>query len=413
MDFERAHPEKNSPAFKTAVTKCVRYRAALPIEEGAKVATLGVIKIGASITFNSGVNRTASNFDVVSTCRALAPNFRLHFITNKTRNTLLPKESAFSDIEYAANNINNLGLDALLVFNGSVNNWGGARNDTAILIWKCIQHFKGRVFYIHTDAMMRLHQIYDDTFVKRGWHLDYPKEDVYITRDDIVYLTQARNPNRIKELVSSNGAIRIKDENIIHFPLQEAILLRPPKFLAERNITWDLIYGGSHRSGRRLEKMVKYYFGHDDLKVLLFGGNLAKEKFRPFSGDLAFPTLQGPVSNSIFLAKYRTSLATVHITDDVYEGHWTALRFYESLIAGVIPFIDWNADRRRLLYYPGCEIADFLYVKDRKEVNDRINLIKRENCGNEILETARSNVLARWDRARYKDVLKGAILSRI
>lgn len=412
MNYDSVISQNLGKDFAYVTRQCARSKYSLPIEEGKKCATLGILKIGANITFQPTVTRTAANFDVLSVCRALNENFRLHFVTAKTRNTLIPKDCAFTDVEDACNRINDLGIDALLVFNGNVNNWGGEPNHSTFAIWKCIRHFKGRIFYLHTDGAMRLHQIYDETFVKRGWDKRWPFSDIYIDRDDIVYLTQARSRRRIKDLTTGNGIIPIKEENIFYFPIQEAILLRAPKLPKERKITWDLIYGGSYRNGKRRDEMVKWYFGNENFSTLMFG-SIALDKFKGVNLTEPYPNFEGPIQNAEFTAKLSTGLATVHIVDPWYEDHWVSLRFYESLIAGVIPFVDWQADKRKKLYFPDSPLTDFLYVRKKKDLIDRLTLIKKEDCADEVLDLCKDSVRCRWNKQGYKDLLKDTIQKRL
>lgn len=412
MNFESVADQSLGKAYDYAKRVCGRSKFSISVDEGLKNATLGILKVGANITFQPTVTRTAANFDVLSVCRALADNFHLHFITSRTRNTVIPKDCSFTDVEDACNKINDLGVDALLVFNGTVNNWGGEPNHATFAIWKCIKHFKGRVFYLHTDGSMRLHQLYDETFVKRGWDKKWPFSDIYVDRDDIVYLTQARSPRRIKDLTTGNGIVPIKEENIFYFPIQEAILLRGPKLPKQRNIQWDLIYGGSYRNGRRRDRMVKWYFGHENLKTLMFG-SISIDKFKGIQYDHPIPVFEGAIQNAEFVSKLMTGLATVHIVDPWYEDHWVSLRFYESLIAGIVPFIDIEADKRKKLYFPDSVLTDFLYVKKRKDLVDRIQLIKNEDCLPEVLDLCKDSVRVRWNKQGYKDLLKETILKRI
>lgn len=412
INFDSAATFHLSKDFDYAKKVCNRSKYSISINEGNKCATLGILKIGANITFQPTITRTAANFDVLSVCRALSDNFHLHFITSRTRNTVIPKDCSFTDVEDACNKINDLGIDALLVFNGTVNNWGGEPNHATFAIWKIIRYFKGRVFYLHTDGSMRLHQIYDETFVKRGWDSRWPFADIYVDRDDIVYLTQARSPRRIKDLTNGNSIIPIKEENIFYFPIQEAILLRSPKLPKERKIYWDLIYGGSYRNGRRRDRMAKWYFGHENLKTLMFG-SISLDKFKGVQLDEPSPVFEGAIQNAEYVSKLSTGLATVHIVDPWYEDHWVSLRFYEALIAGVVPFIDIEADRRKKLYFPGSVLENFLYVKKRKDLTDRIQLIKNEDCLNEVLDLCKDSVRSRWNKQGYKDLLKDIILKRI
>jgi hypothetical protein len=403
---------KKNDEFRFAAKSAGRYtRRSVPIEESEKLATLGILKIGANITYSGTANRTAANFDVTSVCDALRPNFRLHFITKITRNTMLPKTAMYTDVQEVKDRINDLGIDALLIFNGAVNHWGGEPDANAIEIWRFIQSFQGRVFYLHTDGAMRLHQVYDKTFENRGWTKRWPKDEIFVDRNDIVYLTQARSVKHIESLINKTHGIKIRPENIIYFPIQEAGLLKRYKFKKPREIKYDLIYGGGLRSGRRRDQIVQWFFGHTELKVKVFGNISAQKCQVPL--DSPMPEFGPPVASSMFISEMRRGLATVQIVDSWYENHWVTLRFYEALQAGVIPFVDHRADRRRVLYYPGSVIEDFLYVKNQKDLVEKIQLIKREDCANEVLELCRDAIRLRWDANRYRDLLRESILKRI
>lgn len=374
--------------------------------------TLGILKIGANITFGANANRTAANQDIMTLSRALAPNFELHYITKRTRNSLIPKETKFTDIMLAKEKINELGLDAIMVFNGNWNAFGGYFPHETAAIWQIINAFKGKVFYIHTDCQMKFYQCFDgESWAKKGWDTEVDAESVIVTRDDIIYLTQSQSPTKILELTAKTG-ITLKEENILHFPIEEAILLKPPVYNSTRDIKWDLIYGGSWRSGARRDRMLKWFFGHQKpaLKTLMFG-NIGMDKFinqtiKPF------PQFEGPVSNDQFVGKLRTSLATVIIVDKWSEGHWTPLRFYESLIAGCIPFIDILADPKKRLF-KNPELQDFLYVTKRAELAERITKLREESFLTKLLYLCRQDIQSRWDREVYKASLKTLIESKL
>lgn len=408
--FNESKPKETGFEWRQIKRKCAANKKHISISEQGKVV-LGILKIGANITFSGAMHKSAANFDIASLCRALAPNFHLHFITKITRNTVIPKQSSITDIGKAHYNINDLGLDAIVVFNGSFNAYGGIAPQDTIAVWKIINNFKGRVFYVHTDGMMKLHQVWNENWIKKGWAKGWNRDDLVITRDDIVYITQARSISRMYALTRANSAINIKRENILHFPVDQAILLRPPKPKRERIIRWDLIYGGSFRSGRRRDAMVKWFFGHQDLETLMFG-SLGENKFGN-PRDEPYPTFEGPVVNSDFVRKLSTGLSTVIIVDDWYRNHWMTLRFYESLIAETIPFIDFAADTSRKLYFPGSAIEDFLYVRKRKDLNERVNLIKNEDCANEVIDLCRDSVRSRWDASAYIERLSQLIKSKI
>jgi hypothetical protein len=163
------------------------------------------------------------------------------------------------------------------------------------------------------------------------------------------------------------------------------------KTLEERE--YDLLYGGTFRSGRRQDDMIKYYFGYDD-GVTMFG----KIKEKDFSvkkvQDLKHPNYEKAVGYQDFNEKMSTSIATVIIGDKYYkETDDLAQRIYESILAGVVTFIDADYDKTKRVF-TDPELQALLYVNNREEVKQRIDTIKQmtETQFKELLNKQYNNV---------------------
>lgn len=354
---------------------------------------VAVIKLGSRISFNAN-DTSGGNGEARSIIKILeTAGIETHIFTKiLKKDDLLP--------QYKWHNLSNAGAldgkqlfdheamnqcDALLVINGNVNFFGGAEDAEQIMNYYMINHFAGPVFYAYCDPALTLKQLWP-AIEKKPWAGNWKKEDIEIVRDDIIYLSQPYDVEKVQEQLGKNC---VQPADIIHFPFEQFPCLNEqlqPAPLEELEV--DLSYGGTMRGGKRIMKMVEFYFGHEGISVEMFG-KITKEDFteHPKIGnglkftykDEWFPKFTGPVKYAEMLPKMNKALAHVVIGDPLYEQiNDMAQRAYESIWSGVITFIDKDLDSLRRVYGADKELADFLYVASQKEVNEKIKLIKAD-----------------------------------
>lgn len=273
--------------------------------------------------------------------------------------------------EYA--DVNEQNYDCLVVINGSVNYFGGIDSPDQTLNYNIINNFKGRVYYIMCDPSLPLTQVWK-SIEKKSWAENYRREDIEITRTDITYICQPKNIVKIAEDIKKHG---IHIDEVIHYPFEKfPLLFKKPEWkkLSERN--YDILYGGTFRGGKRQEDMIKYYFGYSDLNVTMFG-KIKDADFNPKKvNSLSHPNYEGAVNYDLFNEKMSNSISTVIIGDKYYkEIDDLAQRIYESILSGVITFIDSDYDRTKRVYTD--DLADLLYVSSREEIINKIEKIKQ------------------------------------
>jgi hypothetical protein len=278
------------------------------------------------------------------------------------------------------------GYDALIVVSGNVNFFGGAERRDWILNYYIINNFEGPVFYVLVDVNLFLSQIWSSV-KKKEWGNKYSKEDIEITRNDIIYISQPYDVNAVWNKIKKED---ISIKKVVHFPIQKWALTKD-RLMYTNNKKIDLQYGGAFRPSRQ-KKLIKYYFGYDDFDVELFG-NISLDKFnKKYYNGLTPPRFTKAVKFKEFMNKMNQSKATIIVGDKWYEGKNITLRVYESILANNITFIDSDFDPYKKIY-SNKNLKNFLYVKNRREVKDKLN-----NCNHkEICNMQYKDVISNFE----------------
>ena len=306
------------------------------------------------------------------------------------------------DIESNYSSINTKGYDCLVVLNGNVNYFGGVDSPSQTLNYWIINNFNGRVYYILCDCSLLLTQIWP-SISKKSWSDNYDKSDINITRDDIIYVTQAYAVDKVLEKARKN----INIEKAIHYPFEKFPMLTLNYLDFNQDPSYDLSYGGTFRQGKREVDMVKFYFGYPkDIRVEMFGKiKLSNFKEKNISG-LNSPEFSSSVNYDRFSDKMLNSRATIAIGDPLYKV-WDdiAQRIYESIMIGNVVFIDKSYDSQRRVF-KNKELKDFNYISDnKKEIVEKIKKIRDNNYRKYIIDLQREDV--KIDTDKYcKDFVK-------
>lgn len=343
---------------------------------------VAVIKLGSRISFNAN-DTSGGNGEARSIIKILeTAGIEVHIFTKLLKKDVLLPQYTWHDISYADEAVKAEQCDALLVINGNVNFFGGAEDPEQIMNYAIINAFPRKVFYAYCDPALTLKQLWPSV-EKKPWGSNYKKEHIDIVRSDIIYLSQ---PYDVEKVQAELGKNCVQPADILHFPFEQFPCLNemiPPAPLDELEV--DLSYGGTMRGGKRINKMLKFYFGHpEEISVEMFG-KITVEDFteHPKVGALAkslrHPLFTGPVKYADMLPKMNKALSHVVIGDPFYEEiNDMAQRAYESIWSGVVTFIDSDLDSLRRVYGQDKELADFLYVKTREEVSEKIMLLKTD-----------------------------------
>jgi len=339
---------------------------------------LALVKLGARVAINS-TSTSGGTGEALSLIKILVRgNNEVSVFTHILDKDESPEDFDIYEIEDKFEDIPNMGFDALVVVNGNVNFFGGAEDRSQILNYHIINHFPGKVFYFHCDADILLNQIWS-LVEQKEWGSKYRREDIEITRDDIIYISQVRDFLPI--LSKAQKKIPLQKKNIHHFPFEKFPILNIDSRLPDlSSITSDLMYGGTFRGGKRQDDMIKFYWGYpEDISVKMFGKIKASNFNSSKIKDLSAPEFEKSVPYNQYHEKMMTSLSTIIIGDPAYKKTSNlAQRIYESILVGNITFIDKSYDHRRQVY-SDPELVNFLYVRTREQVIDRIRKLKEDN----------------------------------
>lgn len=335
---------------------------------------VAVIKLGSRISFNAN-DTSGGNGEARSIIKMLHQGgAEVHIFTK-----ILKKDNLVEDYHWhnLSDNVNTSlpGIDALVVLNGNVNFFGGAEDPEQLLNYAIINHFPGKVFYLLCDPELTLKQVWPSVS-KKEWASNWSQEMLHVGRTDIIYISQPHDVEKVMADLKKNEVVPSK---IVHFPFEKFPCLNE-RLDFNPTPEVDLSYGGTMRGGKRMKKMAKFYFGHpEDVSVEMFG----KIRLDDFKTDLVLgkrpPLFTGPVRYDEMLPKMNKAMAHCVIGDPWYEEiNDMAQRAYESIWSSVITFIDSDLDKLRRVYGKDRTLSDFLYVSDREELSEKIQLLKND-----------------------------------
>ena len=331
---------------------------------------LAILKIGARIVPN-GDKASASNGEALSIIKLLINcGFNIDVYTKVLSKDEKPIGFNIYDINSNFNDIQN--HDALIVINGNVNFFGGAEAADEIAIYKAINNFKNNIYYILCDPALVLKQIWK-SINKKDWGIKYNEKDIVIDNKDINVITQCLDVNKIDSMFKEQG---IKS-NSIYFPFEKfpLYLLKDKKI--NSNYKYDILYGGTFRSGKRELDMIKFYFNYpSDINVEIFGKIKADNFNEIKTKGLLFPKFDKAVSYNEFYNKMSEGLSTVIIGDKLYKDvNDLAQRIYESIRIGNIVFIDESYDKNKRVF-SNKFLRDICYVDNKCDIINKIRYIK-------------------------------------
>lgn len=374
---------------------------------------IAVIKLGARITWDT--DGAVAPGEAVSICKALLRGGAVvHVFTKILKKDTLDASIAWHNIS-DSDQADLEGLDVLLVINGNVNFFGGAEDREQIMNYAIINNFPGKVVYVMCDPELPLMQIWDNVS-KKEWGIGYREQDVLVTRTDIHVLSQPHALGAMKKYWPKKA---VQPGSFFHFPmdrfpfLNEWIApLEQPKI--------DLMYGGTHRGGRRIPNLFKWYWNlPDDISVEIFGNidamdflthkQLAKRLCGNRAGVHASkdkpPAFTGKVKYDQVLPKMNSALAHLVTGDPSYEIlDIIPQRTAECIAAGNVVFIDSVMDKGRRIYPIGSFANEFLYVATQEELIERLNIVKTDpNIRLDVLHAQR--VAINWNAETFCESL--------
>ena len=345
---------------------------------------IAILKGGTNITFSSS-NKSAANADILYALRVIDPSqHECTIVTNRTRNTFLPKPLKFLDLKMAT--VSDFAkFDAVLVFNFSINFFGGKEDPSLLNMYRILAKTDVPIYYANTDGQLMFKQLWPSIW-KRDWAKDYNETDFYIKPDKVRYITQGRNEAKMEALiVGKPDHIRVPTSQVRHFRWDATILAKhekyfskPPKPFSER--PFELAFGGATRNTHK-RKMIERYYQGDEMRTLLFGN------LRGVSTKSA--KVEPKCSYQQFIKNMERAEGTVIVGDVAYNDNFFTLRMYESLLAGCLVFIDNQLDPRRLFYKQTKEECNILYVSNAQSVASlfrMMSLLDRQEFANSIRE---------------------------
>lgn len=324
------------------------------------MAKIGLINMTNSIT---GWTNAAGN-EMMSLRRMMeAMGHEVEIISRKN----IPEENI---IEFAEADINK--YEKLMVVPGNINFFGGVPNDNILNAYELVAKFDGILNVILTDAKIGLQQLWPsikNRFEKEAWKdVDLTEEDVKLTQPvNVISLNSDFDWVRKKQISDTLEIIDIHHHDFDKFALWLNMFKEFPK--VEK--TCDLIYGGSFRSGMRLDKMEDFLFNlGEDIKVETYG-TLKEKQFKDEYEQK--PEFGKKVKGDQVINNNSRGLATVVLGEANVDNKMTTARVWESMLSQAVCFIDNDYD-------PDHKIIDteFNYVYNKEDLIEKIKKLKED-----------------------------------
>lgn len=270
------------------------------------------------------------------------------------------------------------------MINGSINCFGGAEQSimSDMAIYQLMHFFNKKIVFCSCDICIPFVADIWKTIAPKDWSSKYRQEDFDLSNKTFYMLTQARDLDALHRILDSKKGNVFRRENIENFSFE--------KFPCENSIQhvginanpiYDLLYGGTLRAGRRIKKIVNWYYNHPGLNIELFG-NMDQEKIDAVAkkqyGVFHKPRFANPVNYLENSRRMNQALATIVIGDDMYEDTSTVQqRAYEAMCANVVAFIDEKLDRQHNVYGFNPGLEKFLYLQNPSQIEKRIQMLKQ------------------------------------
>lgn len=270
--------------------------------------------------------------------------------------------------------------DAVLFMNSSPNFFGGTKNDDILNKYRFLAKCKCPIFYLFNDRALTFMQLWP-AIQKREWNID--TEETIKIKSDIYLASQFTD---VEECIRINNKYNnIKGGRFIDFGCWR--LNNFESLIKENKHVYDLIYGGSFRSGRRKEKYEDYFFDKD-LNVAIYG-TMKLSNFKDIENKKAPDAWLGKVNCLKAIDENSLGFATVIIGEKGFNNNIHTIRMYESILSNTITFIDNDLDSQHTIYRD-----DYLYVHNGKELETKIKELKEnKDLYNKCLNTQKQFLL--------------------
>lgn len=367
---------------------------------------LAICKIGQRISFGK-IDKNGNRLPVIDTsggngeAKAVidiarkSGKFDITILTMTTKSDYFPPEYKIVDIVKLMQEnklesfIKEQDFDILLLINGTISCYGGLEKFALLDLatYRTAKVFDKKTVFISCDICIPFVADMWKRIHLKPWVGKYNREDHLLFGKNFYMLTQARNLDVLYDILESRrGYVNVfKRENIENFSFEKFPCDSDVNYIpVNPSPEYDLLYGGTLRTGRRIRNIVKWYYNHPSLNIELFG-RMDQSKIDEFAkkecGDNFYkPKFADPVNYLEHGKKMNQALATIVIGDTMYEQTDTVQqRAYESMCANVVTFIDERLDRPHNVYGCNSGLEKFLYLQSPDQLEKRIAMLKESS----------------------------------
>ncbi len=286
--------------------------------------------------------------------------------------------------------------DILIIFNTTLNQYGGILNISQFNLHRYLHDYKGLIFYWYEDINFVLRNLKDEICNKSWWKDNPLCDDNDLTLPSIYILSMFSDNELVKKVHSKIDIVNIYNVPVYRLHIDDRSFSQP---LFGKTV--DLIYGGGSRHGKRNKFYQEYFIDlSDEFSVELYG----KIQNDLVGIDLKNCLFSKTVPYKDVLTKNATALATVIPSEKYYNNNCITPRIAEALMSDTICFIEDKFDESHKIFS-----NEFFYVSSGEELKQKLMKIKSNiDFYNSLLEYQRS-ILKKWSRIDLGDILDNII----
>jgi len=293
----------------------------------------------------------------------------------KTENDL----NYYLDIE----NTNLNDFDEIYYHNAQINMFGGEMIEGAFVLIKKLLDYKKPIYSIITDPKILLYNVIEYLFERKEYFKEknielynlilenFKEEDINKFKNlNFSSAFCGQDYNLFKKIIKEkSNKHTIIPEKAINFPLFEFMAInfdqkiKPNLYIHDK--IYDICYFGNKRIGDRHKKLKKYF--NNNLKKIIYG----------FKDSFKNCTYKPYINNELLYDELQKSFSSIIIGDKEHDNNFITARFFETIRAGIVGFIDIQYDGQKKLISNEF-LRNFLYVDSSYDLKIKIERLKND-----------------------------------
>lgn len=279
--------------------------------------------------------------------------------------------------------------DKLIVVPANFNFYGGVVSEFTLQIAKLMSEYNDSIYFITTDVKIPIRTL--------GYAARKKKIPNYTFKKPIKIIDISTNNLRTKSQISPD----IKIEWIKFFPIDRFILFIRNVDTRTTPKEYDIIYGGSFRSGMRAKAFEKYILNMPmDISTGMFGGIKEKQITKWLNNNglkiTHIPDFLGKIKSDKVIQETSKGFVTFVPNEPGFDGNLTTARLWESYLSTSVTLVDKGYDPNSKWLY-----NNFQQINSKQDMITKVRYLKTHNDFRLNLLKLQHQFISKFDANSY------------